>query len=186
MMDQIRKNLLGIVMIFSKLRTSERMHKGVDSVHLISIQLSSFTSQGLRGTVDAADRIDDPDLIADADIAVFTNITVEGSFLAFRKIRIRSQIRLIGIFQGSGQIGLDIVRMDPGTHRNIGDRMSDRKAVFDDILTTGDILDSNLMSLGDFLQSSNAVTIGSNDSSGRNDLQSDKYIVARMNVHIIH
>jgi hypothetical protein len=42
------------------------------------------------------------------------------------------------------------------------------------------------VSLGDLFQSGYSVTISGNSSTGRDDVQSDKYIVVRMDVQKIH
>ena len=80
MVDQICKNLSGMFLIITHLRTTIRMGKCNDTVNVIcNIILGRFFN-GLGNIVHTADGRDDPDFISHCGTSVFAAISLEIAF----------------------------------------------------------------------------------------------------------
>ena len=96
MIDQICKNLSGMFLIITHLRTTIRMGKRNDTVNVIcNIILGRFFN-GLGNIVHTADGWNDPDFISYCGTSVFTAISLE---IAFRLFLLCNIFFLIGICQ---------------------------------------------------------------------------------------
>ena len=83
LIDQICKNLSGMFLIITHLRTTIRMGKRNDTVNVIcNIILGRFFN-GLSNIVDTADGWDDPDFISHCGTSVFAAISLEIAFRLF-------------------------------------------------------------------------------------------------------
>ena len=111
------------------------MRKCIESVDGTLHKVLIIADHFLCDIIDTAYGRDDPDLIADRRAAVFSAEAHKGLRLNFfREVEGRS----IGILHLSFQICLHIVGVHPCTGLCICCRVTDGKAVFDDILTVFD------------------------------------------------
>ncbi|MNN30561.1 hypothetical protein D3C81_1442130 [compost metagenome] len=84
----------------------------------------------LSNAVHTADCRDNEQVIADADFAVSTPVALKGQLPL--RIGYRMKFGLVVIFLFSGQVSLDVMRVDPVARCNRSDRVADGIAVFGD------------------------------------------------------
>ena len=92
------QKLLGVFVVVPQLGTAVGMNKAVDAVHAVSIGLLRKFFQSFGGAVDAADGIDNPDLITDTNLAVFPHISHEGRGPVLRKC---TGMRIVGVLKNA-------------------------------------------------------------------------------------
>ena len=135
MTDKGCKKLSCLCMICACLAAAERMRECIESVNGAFHKILIVANHFLCDIIDTAYGRDDPDLIADRRAAVFSTEAHKGLRLNFfREVEGRS----IGILHLSFQICLHVVGVHPCTGLCICCRVTDGKAVFDDILTVFD------------------------------------------------
>ena len=88
---------------------------------------------------------------------------------------------MIGIFKGTGEIGLQIVLIHPVASLQIYFGMSDGIAILDDVGTLGCILDQDLVSCRRVLIDGDLLAVDLNDVSLLFRLQTDYHAVGRIN-----
>ena len=106
MMHHVRKDLAGVLMVATKLRTTVVMREGY---HLLNRRipcefLFKLLLDILDNTVHTSHSRDDPEFIADACTTVRAEVTIEGCFMLGRLNL--SKIRLICVFQKAFKISL--------------------------------------------------------------------------------
>ena len=122
-------------MVCACLAAAERMRECVESVDGTTDEVLIVADHLLCDVIDTADGRDDPDLISDRSAAVFSAESHEGLRLYFfREVEGRS----IGILHLSFQICLHVVGVHPCASLCVCCRVTDCKAIFDDILTVFD------------------------------------------------
>ena len=89
---------------------------------------------------------------------------------------------MIGIFQRTGKVGLEIVLIHPFTLLQILLGMTDRVAILDDVLALGSIIDEHLMTSWSILQESDVLAIHFDNLALLHRTQTNHYRVGRVNL----
>ena len=150
MLDQSGEGPLCIGVVVTQLRTTVIM--GIDphvvEVRTIALGLDAL-GDGLRLPVDAPDRGDDPQLVADAHRTVLAEVTHDlGVALGITDL---VDLGRIGVLQVVAEVGFEVVGMNPRTGRNRLGSVADGITVLDDVLALGDVAQGELMTAGDGL-----------------------------------
>ena len=132
MLDQIGEDLSGIFLVISHLAAAIRMIEGDDIFQRTGNIFLSQCFHLLDDGIDAADRRNDPDLVTNTGLAVFSEITLKGSLFALDIVIIN---RLIGVVFIGTKRSLDVVSMDVLASCDISSRITDQRIVFDDRIT---------------------------------------------------
>ena len=88
----------------------------------------------------------DPKFIPNPSLAIGTHIAIKGP--PVRDGLSRFEIRLVGIFQQTAQVGTEVMQMHPGARLSIPSGAANGKAMFNDGLATGDRRQGELMATG--------------------------------------
>ena len=107
-----------------------------NSIFIFSQSLFCLFFEGLGNIVDAADRRDDPDLIAHAGFSVAAAESHEGPVLCGGRIR---SLRGIAVIQHISEPGADVVDMHPAAGGDIFLCAANRISVFYDLFSGFDI-----------------------------------------------
>ena len=146
---EIGKRLSRVLLVQSHLGAAVGMRESIHAVDAPADVILRHGGQGLRHVVHAADRRDDPQLIADAGAVVRTRIAHEG---ARREMSLRHFDRVPGVFQFAGKQRLQVVRMHMRARGNVRQRFADRIAVLDDRLACADVPEGGLVPHGQVVQ----------------------------------
>ena len=137
MADKGCQKLSCLGMVCACLAAAKRVGEGIKSVNAAVYEILIVVNHLLCNVIDTADCRDDPDLIPDRRTAILSFEAHKGLRLHFfREVEGRS----IGILHLSFQICLHVVGVHPCTGLCVCCRVTDGKAVFDDILTIFDRL----------------------------------------------
>ena len=136
-------------MVAAELAAAVGMRVGNDLVDALgSVSVADILDR-LSDAVYTADSRDDPDLVADTDLAVRAVVAHKGSGVLGR---VGDAVRLILVLADACKVGGAVVGMDPCARLYILLGVSDGKAVFDDILVLCDIPCSHLVTHRDILE----------------------------------
>jgi len=106
------EQLLGVPVILAELAASVGVDEAVNAVYAVAVGRLRHALKRLGRTVDAADGVHNPDLVADAHAAVLAHIALE------RGLAIHGHgagMRVIAVFQQAGEVGLDVVGVHPAS-----------------------------------------------------------------------
>ena len=116
-------------------------------VSLASGLLTELLGQLVGNAVHAAHGRDNPNLVSHAHVAVFAAVTFEGAvFMGDAKFHVD---RVVRVFQQSGQVGLDLLLVNPMSLFYGHQRVSDGVTVFDYLVAFGKIFQRDFVSGGD-------------------------------------
>ena len=167
-------------MVFRELRATVVVMPGIDIVDTFQLGLlAQFLSQFLSNAVDTAYRGNNPYLITHTHITILTLIALEGAVLFLDGQFFANGV--VGIFERTGKIGLQIILVDPVTGFQILTCMTDGIAVFDDVFSLFDIFDKNLVTGWCVLINNNLLAVCFDDFSFFLWLQADYHTVCRIN-----
>ena len=176
---KVRQNLPGVFLIVPHLAASVGVREGVHMINAFADQILEFPLQSLGDVIDTAHGGQDPQLIADANPPVLPGVAQKGSLRHPGHFRFRS--RLPGVLQRFGQVGLQVLYVDMASLRDGFCRVTDGKAVFDDVLPFRDIPDRDLVSGGNVLPGREVHSRKIDFVSGGQGLQSYRHVVRGMN-----
>ena len=74
MANHRREELLRVFMVFAQLTASVGMNEAVDAVYAVTVSLLRHALERFGGSVDTADGIYNPDLVADADAPILADV----------------------------------------------------------------------------------------------------------------
>ena len=137
-----------------------------------------FGDDVVGNAIDAAHGRDNPNLVADADFTIGAFVTVEGEFAV--GVLKRHLLWLPCVFERSRKVGLYVFVVSPRAFRKIGLGMSDRVAVFDEVLARLDILERELMSCWNVLEQGDVVALDVERFAFREVGDGDSDIVGRV------
>ena len=152
---------------------------GIDP-HVVQVRAVAFglhaRRDGLRLTVHAADRRHDPQFVADTHRAVLAQITHHLAFA--RGVADFVDLRRVAVLQVVAQIGFQVVRMNPSAGRDSRRRVTDRIAVFHDVLAFGQIAQGEFMAPGDIFAQRHGDTLDVERFTGMQIVrQGDRHVV---------
>jgi len=173
---QRSQQFAGLCMVMAGLAAAEGVGEGVQALDGASDQILVVGNDLLGDVVDAAHGGDDPDLVADGGAAVLAAEAHEGLRLHLGQ---RGQIRggVVAVLHLTGQVGVHVVGVHPGTRLGVSGGMADGEAVLDDVLTVLDGLDSHLVALGDVLQSGHGKAVHFHQRALGNGMQGNDHVV---------
>ncbi len=147
------QELLGVGVVLAQLAAAVGMHEAVDAVHPVAVGFLRQALQGLGRAVDTADGVDNPHLVADADLAVLPAVAHEGGFPVQGQL---AGYRLVGVVQHAGQVGFDVMGVHP--HPRVDGRrgVADGEGVLDDVGPFGDLAQGELVARGNILRQGHA------------------------------
>ena len=106
--------------------------------------------QFLSHAVHAAHGRNYPYFVSYAYFAILANVALEGAFfLSDVQLLV---YRVVGIFERTGKIGLEVVLVNPFARLETGLCVTDRVAILQDVCTLGCIVDEHLVSCRSILQ----------------------------------
>ena len=145
---QRRKQFAGLGVVGPGLGAAVRVRKGVQPFDAAGDKILIVPRQRLGDIVDTADSRDDPELIADGRTAVRP---AEAHKALRRNGGQWVQVGGVGVFNLARKVGFEVVGVHPAAGGDVGRRVADREAVFDDVLAGADRRDGHLVTLGDIL-----------------------------------
>ena len=174
--DQSGQQLAGLRMVMTGLAAAEGVGEGVEALDGAGDEVLIVGHHLLGDVVDTADGGDDPDLVADGGAAILAAEAHEGLGLHLGQ---RGQIGggVIAVFHLTGEVGVDIVGVHPGTRLGVGGGVADGEAVLDDVLAVLDGLDGHLVALRDVLQRGDGKAVHLDEGTLGNGMQSDNDVV---------
>ena len=181
MQTDITENLAGILVVAGKLRTTEIMVPCMDGINALTASLFlQKLNEFLSNTIHATYGWYYPHLVSYTYFAILAHIALEGTgFLGNVQLLI---YWMIGIFQRTGKVGLEIVLIHPFTLLQILLGMTDRLAILDDVLSLGSIIDEYLMTSWSILQESDVLAIHFDNLALLHRTQTNHYRVGRVNL----
>ena len=152
MMYHVAQHFLGIFVVFAQLRATIIMRESHDSIYAFALGFGTQAFGNLiNDTIHTTHGRDDPNFVTDTYVAILAHITFESQTLIGSSHFF--QLRIVGIFQQTGQVGLDIFVAHPGTGYSIFDGMTNGITIFDNIFALGKVFQSKFMTGRDiFLQ----------------------------------
>ena len=176
MMNHITQNLLGVLVVITKLGAAVVMRESEDVIRarLLAQTFGTF----LDDTIDATYSRNDPYFVADTHLPVLAAIAHEGTFLV-RDIE-NNVLGVILIREQSGEVGLDIVLVHPTADFLSLASMSDGETVLDNILTLSKVTDGYLMPGRDVFKYRDLLTVHVNNRTRRLRLYSYNHIIGRI------
>jgi len=150
------------------------MGEGVQAVDRTSDKVLVIAHEGFSAVVDAADRGDDPDLVADGGAAVLAAVAHE-SLRCSRGQGVH--IGMVAVLDLTGEVGLDVVGVHPGAGHGVGGGMADGEAVLDDVFALFDGGNGHLVALGDILHSGNGGVLNGNSGALGDGVQGDNHVI---------
>ena len=142
------------------LRAAEGMREVIDALERALDQILSLLAHSARGLVDAADRGDNPQLVARGGAAVGAAEAHKGLGLNGIHDRVRGVVRVLDLAR---KVGLHIMRVEPLTGLDIARHVSDGQAVLDDVLPRGNRTHGHLVALRDILHGHDLAHAGNRD-----------------------
>ena len=173
---QRSQQFAGLCMVMAGLAAAEGMGEGIQALDGTGDQILVICHHLFGNVVDTAHGGDDPDLVADGGAAVLAAEAHEGLRLHLGQ---RGQIRggVVAVLHLTGQVGVHIVGVHPGTRLGVSGGMTDGEAVLDDVLTVFDGLDSHLVALGDVLQCGDGQAVHFHQRALGNGVQGNDHVV---------
>ena len=171
-------------MVGAGLRAAKGMREVVDALERALDQILSLLAHSTRNLVDAADRGDDPQLVARRG----TTVGAAEAHKGFRLNGIHNRMRgVVGVLDLARKVGLHIVRVEPLTGLDIARHMADRKAVLDDVLPRGNRAHGHLMTLRNILRGHDLAHPGNRDGGALGKRrQRDDHVVGRIDLDSVH
>lgn len=128
----VAKHFACVLVVARKLRAAEVVVPCVNSVDALALGfLLEQVDELLGNTVHTANCRNDPNLIAHTYLAILAYIALESTVLV---LDVQDLLyRIVGVFQSSGKVGLEVVLVDPFSLFQVFLCMTDRVAVFQDI-----------------------------------------------------
>ena len=148
MLNQICENLSGVFLIVAHLRAAIRMREGGDAVDVVGLQCLCAALNGTGNIVHAADCRNNPDLVANTNLAVRATIALKIQFIRRGH---RHAVWLVGVRKKIPQTCLYIVCVYPCTAWDVLFCNSDWRTILDNRLSGTDIGKCEFMSLRDVL-----------------------------------
>ena len=153
----VAQYLSGILVVVAQLRAAIVVRIGHDGIHTFTAGLGTQGFGQLAGnSVHTAYGRYNPDFVAYAGVAIPASVTFEGQ-LAVGDVQIGLDGG-IGIFQQPGQVGSDVVLVHPVALLACLAGMPDGVAVFDDVLSTGQVFQRKLVAGRDVFVQRNALS----------------------------
>ena len=119
--------------------------------------LAQLVGQSFGNTIYASHGRHNPYLVAHSHVTVLSYISLEGSVL-LGDIQLVVH-RFVGISQRAFEIRLQVVLVHPVTRLQVGDGMSDRITIFNNVLTGRSVVDEHLVSSRSVLVKSDGFSI---------------------------
>ena len=145
MQGDVTQNLSCVLMIPAQLRATVVM---MPCIHSVDVLLSSFlaqlVSESLCNTIYASHCRHNPYLVAHTYITVFPYVSLKGAvFLGDVQFVVHW---FVGIRQCTLEVGLEIILIYPVTSLQVGDGMTDGISIFNNVRSSGSIVDEHLVS----------------------------------------
>ena len=171
-------------MVGTGLRAAKGMREVVNALQRALDQILSLLAHGTCDLVDAADRGDDPQLVARGGAAVSAAETHKGLGLNRLNDRMR---RVVSVLDLARKVGLDVMRMKPLTGLDVARHVADRKTVLDDVLPRRNGAHGHLVALRNILRGNDLAHPGNRDGGALGKRrQRDDHVVGRIDLDSIH
>ena len=171
-------------MVGAGLRTAKGMREVIDTLERTLDQVLSLLAHSARDLVDAADRGDDPQLVARGGTAVGATEAHKGLGLNGIHDRVRGVVRVLDLTR---KVGLHIMRVEPLTGLDVARHVSDGQAVLDDVLPRGNRTHGHLVALRDILHGHDLAHAGNRDGGALGERrQRNDHVVGRIDLDSVH
>ena len=178
------QQLAGLRMVGTRLRAVKGMREVVHALKAVPHQILSLFAHGAGDLVHAANRRDDPQLVARGGATVGAAKALEGLGLDSPEHRARRMVLVIDL---AGEIGLDIMRMQPATRLDIAGHMADGQTVLDYVVAGGDCADGHLVALRNVLcRRDIAHTRNRDRGAGGKGLERHDHVIGRIDLDGLH
>ena len=171
-------------MVGAGLRATKGMREVIDALQRTLDQILGLLAHGTRDFVDAADRGDDPQLVARGGATVGAAESHKGLGLNRLNDRMRRVVRVLDLAR---KVGLDVMRMQPLTGLDVARHMADRKTVLDDVLPRGNGAHGHLVALRNILRGHDLAHPGNRDDGalGKRRQRND-HVIGRIDLDSVH
>ena len=156
MIDQIRQNLAGILLIIPHLGASIRMWKCKNSFYRSLYILLSLAFDSSSNVIYTAYSRNNPDFITDADFSVRSAVSSESARSCRGKFCNRT---IIGVSKQISKSSPNIMCVNPASAADVLLCNTDWTAILDNLSISRNISQSKLVSLGNVLTESNLCTV---------------------------
>ena len=171
-------------MVGAGLRTAKGMREVIDTLERTLDQVLSLLAHSARDLVDAADRGDDPQLVARGGTAVGAAETHKGLGLNVIHDRVRGVVRVLDLTR---KVGLHIMRVEPLTGLDVARHVSDGQAILDDVLPRGNRAHGHLVALRDILHGHDLAHTGDRDGGALGERrQRNDDVIGRIDLDSVH
>lgn len=136
------------------------MREVIDALERALDQVLSLLAHSARDLVDAADRGDDPQLVARGGTTVGTAEAHKGLGLNGIHDRVRGVVRVLDLTR---KVGLHIMRVEPLAGLDIARHVPDGQTVLDDVFPRGNRAHGHLVALRDILHGHDLAHTGDRD-----------------------
>ena len=145
MLHERGQQIRGHFMVAAELRAAVRVREGAAARSVLPLEISREVFGEL---VHAADRRDDPEVVADSDRAVGAAVAEKGAPF-FRLRQRRGRQRAVGVFEFAREVRPEVMGVNEAPGRNVGCRVPDRHVVFDDRFACPDRTEGEFVSAPD-------------------------------------
>jgi hypothetical protein len=153
----------------------------IDTFNLVTSESSlGLLDDLLDDAIDTSYGRDDPNLVTNADLSVWTYIALEGKLLARWLVFLETLDMDVAIVEGASKVGLDILMVKVAALLDSMTSMADRETVLDDILAFSEVLQCALVASRNVGNEGDFVAINVNDSAFGQRLESNDYVVSRI------
>ena len=161
MKHDIAQNLAGVLVVSTQLRAPVVVVPGIDAVNILAFCLfAQLLGQSLGNAVDTANGGYNPYLVANTHVAILADIALECAMVVL-DIEFLAD-RLVGIFEGAGKVGLQIVLVDPLATFHVFDGVTNGIAILDDALACFHVAQQYLVACRHVLGKDHALVAGLN------------------------
>ena len=171
-------------MVGTGLRAAKGMREVVNALQRALDQILSLLAHGTCDLVDAADRGDDPQLVARGGAAVSAAEAHKGLGLNRLNDRMR---RVVSVLDLARKVSLDVMSMKPLTGLDVARHVTNRKTVLDDVLPRRNGTHGHLVALRNILRGNDLAHPGNRDGGALGKRrQRDDHVVGRIDLDSIH
>ena len=179
METDVAEYLAGVLVVAGELGTTVVVMPGMDGVDALAAGLLlEKLHQFLGDAVHATYGRNHPNLVSHTDLAILADIALEGAVFLGDVEGLIDWI--VCIFQRAGEVGLEVVLVDPLALFQVFLGMTDRVSILDDVRSFRCVLDEHLVTSRCVLQECNGLAVHLDGLALLHRAQANHYRVGRV------